>query len=299
MDNITKWRLEDKIKKYLINRVKNGASQEQIKIVDVDMTNPNIEVVINELCQLDYIKLIKGGSSEKIITKDFYDYIKKRMDGGEYQMNMTVININNKRLLNWKSTQVVQKINEEQIVIVEELHIKGKGHISLTKVIEKFKDKDIIDKRIVIRPINNDKYALVMGLKWLLLARELKKPLTCIIVDTSYTHRKLVKEIGLLGYYFKVPNNTEDILNLRDIHISKSFKNTKPQKYKINKYRNYFNEHKCLDKPVVVQKKNVDGKEYMLLTDGYIRYLIFKKKGIVNIPVRYAKESGNNAVKIS
>lgn len=215
-------------------------------------------------------------------------------------MNENIININNKRLSNWKATQVVQKINEDQIVIIESLHIKGIDRINLDKIIEKFKDKDIIDKKIVIRPINNnDRYALVMGLKWLLLARELKKSLTCIIVDTSYTHRKLVKEIGLLGYYFKVPNNTEDILNLRDIHISKSFKNTKPQKYKINKYRNYFNEHKCLDKPVVVQKKNVDGKEYMLLTDGYIRYLIFKKKGIVNIPVRYAKESGNNAVKIS
>ena len=205
-------------------------------------------------------------------------------------MNENVININNKRLSNWKATQVVQKINEDQIVIVEELHIKGKGHISLTKVIEKFKDKDIIDKKIVIRPINNDKYALVMGLKWLLLARELKKPLTCIIINSNYTHRKLVKEIGLLGYYFKVPNNTEDILNLRDISVPRIFKNSKPKEYKINKYKRYFKEHKCLDKPITVQKNSDNSKEYMLLTDGYIRYLIFKKKGIMNIPVRYKKE---------
>lgn len=214
-------------------------------------------------------------------------------------MNMMVTNINNKRLSNWKATQVIQKINEDQIVIVEKLHIKGEDRINLNKTIERFKDKNIIDKKIVIKSINNNKYALVMGLKWLLIARELKKPLTCIIVDASYTHRKLAKEIGLLGYYFKVPKHTEDILNLRDIRVPKFFKNSKPQKYKINKYKKYFEDHKCLDKPITIQKRDINGKEHILLTDGYIRYLIFKKKGIVNIPVKYKRESENNTTKVS
>ena len=214
-------------------------------------------------------------------------------------MNGNVTNINNKRLSNWKATQVVQKINEDQIVIVEELHIRGKDRINLNKTIERFKDKNIIDKKIVIKSINNNKYALVMGLKWLLIARELKKPLTCIIVDASYTHRKLIEEIGLLGYYFKVPKHTEDILNLRDIRVPRIFKKSKPKEYKINKYKRYFKEHKCLDKPITVQKNSDNGKKYILLTDGYIRYLIFKRKGIVNIPVRYAKESENNTTKVS
>ena len=205
-------------------------------------------------------------------------------------MNENVTNINNKRLSNWKATQVIQKINEDQIVIVEKLHIKGEDRINLNKTIERFKDKNIIDKKIVIKSINNNKYALVMGLK---------KPLTCIIVDASYTHRKLAKEIGLLGYYFKVPKHTEDILNLRDIRVPKFFKNSKPQKYKINKYKKYFEDHKCLDKPITIQKRDINGKEHILLTDGYIRYLIFKKKGIVNIPVKYKRESENNTTKVS
>ena len=128
-----------------------------------------------------------------------------------------------------------------------------------------------------------------MGLKWLMIAKELNKSINCIIVNDDYNYNKLIKEIGILGYYFKVPKETEDILKLKDITVPDIFRDSHPGKYKINQYTRYFNEHKCLDKPVLVKKGIVNGQEYIKLVDQYIRYLIFKQKGIKNIPVKYIK----------
>lgn len=205
-------------------------------------------------------------------------------------MNKIVAKVNNKRLQLWKESQSICVIDSNRIDIVENIHKKGIKCIKIDKYIDIYKGKEIINKCIIVKyNINNDKYELVMGLKWLMIAKGLNKSINCIVVNNEYNYNKLIKEIGILGYYFKVPQETEDILKLKDITIPDSFKNSHPHRYKINQYTKYFDKYKCLDKPVLVEKGIVNGQEYIKLVDQYIRYLIFKKKGIKNIPVKYVK----------
>ena len=206
-------------------------------------------------------------------------------------MNKLVAKVNNERLKKWKENQAeICVIDSNRIDIVEDVHKNGIRYIKIDKFINKFKDEEIINKSIIVKyNINTDRYELIMGLKWLLIAKELNKPINCIIIKDIYNSKKLKKEIGILGYYFKVPEGTDDVIKLEDIVVPNIFKDSHPRRYKINQYTRYFNEHKCLDKPVSVEKGIVNGQGYVKLVDQYIRYLIFKKKGIKNIPVKYVK----------
>lgn len=56
-------------------------------------------------------------------------------------------------------------------------------------------------------------------------------------------------------------------MRLSDIVIPKHMRETPPKESKMNKIRAFYREHKCVDKPVVVNQNN-------LLLDGYIRYLV-------------------------
>lgn len=207
-------------------------------------------------------------------------------------MNKIVAKVNNKRLQSWKESQSICIIDSNRIDIVENIHKRGieHNHVKIDKYIDIYKDKETIDKSIMVKyNINTNRYELIMGLKWLMIAKELNKSINCIVISNNYNYNKLIKEIGILGYYFKVPQETEDILKLKDITVSDSFANSHPGRYKINQYTKYFNEYRCLDKPISVEKGLVNGQEYIKLVDQYIRYLIFKKRGIKNIPVKYVK----------
>lgn len=205
-------------------------------------------------------------------------------------MNKIVTKVNDQRLKQWRKNQAVCVIDSNRTDIIEDVHKNGMKNIKIDKFIDKFKDEEIINKSIIVKyNIYKDRYELIMGLKWLLIAKELNKPINCIIVSDMYTHKKFKEEIGILGYYFKVPKETDDVIKLEDIVVPNIFKDSHPRRYKINQYTRYFNEHKCLDKPVSVEKGIVNGQEYVKLVDQYIRYLIFKKKGIKNIPIKYIK----------
>lgn len=211
-------------------------------------------------------------------------------------MNKIVSKVNNERLLKWKENQEIITLNPNQVIISEDIHIKAKG-IKFDKEIKKYQDKDLIDKRIVIRPIevnenNLDRqYTLVMGLKGLVVAKALNKSITCIVVDRDIDFKQFKSKIGMLGNYFKVPEGTENILNINDIEIPVDFLNSHPSKWKFEKYKKDYLKNKCLDKPITI-KKNSNNK--LELSDGYIRYLIFKKMSIKNIPVKYEREVISN-----
>ena len=59
---------------------------------------------------------------------------------------------------------------------------------------------------------------------------------------------------------------------LSDIIICEEFAESKPRKSKVDKVRKYYSEYGGVDKPIIVNKKNV-------LLDGYIRYLVLKENG--------------------
>lgn len=59
---------------------------------------------------------------------------------------------------------------------------------------------------------------------------------------------------------------------LSDIIITKRFLNCPPKEKKLNKIRRYYSEYGVIDKPIIINKKNV-------LIDGYIRYIVLKENG--------------------
>ena len=77
---------------------------------------------------------------------------------------------------------------------------------------------------------------------------------------------------------------------LSDIIISEPFASSKPRISKLTKVRNYYLEYGGIDKPIIVNQKNI-------LLDGYIRYLVLKENGamytkakVVNYIPRKRKE---------
>lgn len=65
-------------------------------------------------------------------------------------------------------------------------------------------------------------------------------------------------------------------IRLSEIIVPESFKNNKPSDEKMNKVRAYVDEHKKLDKPIVL-----DGN---MLTDNYVRYLVAVECGFKKVP---------------
>ena len=65
-------------------------------------------------------------------------------------------------------------------------------------------------------------------------------------------------------------------IKLENIIIPKSFEQSKPSQKKIDKVKEYVNEHGKLDKPIVL-----DGN---MLTDSYVRYLVAIECGFEKVP---------------
>lgn len=62
-------------------------------------------------------------------------------------------------------------------------------------------------------------------------------------------------------------------MKLSNIRISSNFANTTPRPEKMAECRNYWNENRTQDRPLVVNHHNY-------LIDGYIQYLVLKENGI-------------------
>lgn len=83
-------------------------------------------------------------------------------------------------------------------------------------------------------------------------------------------------------------NNTVTMVDISDILISKTFRNSPPRQEKINRSIEYYKKHGTLDEPLKLLDNN-------LLIDGYARYLAAKECGakilpcIVSEPYRFIR----------
>ena len=85
------------------------------------------------------------------------------------------------------------------------------------------------------------------------------------------------------------PPNTDEWLPLKIIVIPCRFLESTPQPYKIEKYCRRFIDFGYIDKPLTIHKKGFGDYSRYILTDGYIRYLICRLKGMEYVPVKYEK----------
>ena len=68
-----------------------------------------------------------------------------------------------------------------------------------------------------------------------------------------------------------------ETIKVSDVIIPEHFGTTTPRKEKIDSVRKYYVRHGTLDKPIVINDKNI-------LTDNYIRYLVAKENGLTEVP---------------
>jgi hypothetical protein len=194
--------------------------------------------------------------------------------------------LNTEKLTKWKDGQSTITLKPEDIIITEQVHMRAEK-ISFNSIMVKYLNKTEMDRIIVVRkPKHSDKYSLVMGVKWLMIAKLLNLSINCIVVKRGTTHKKLRSKLGLVDDNFKVPKGTESIYPISKVSVLKEFKDSKPRKEKYEKYEKHFTESGCIDKPItVVQNKN--DKNAVVVVDEYIRYLFLVKNGIKYIPVRF------------
>lgn len=199
-------------------------------------------------------------------------------------MDKLISKINNVKLSNWKNKRVSVVLDSSDIIITEPIHKSTKG-VDFNGIMYKYQHKDIIDNVIIVRPYNGE-YSLVMGIKWLIIAKLLNKPIECIIVGKNFKHKQLFERVGMIKDDYKYPIGTEDIIDIQSILIPKAFKRIKsrPARVKYEKYENYYKLNGVINKPISV--KVIDNK--IILTDQYVRYLILKTKGERHVPIKYA-----------
>lgn len=68
-------------------------------------------------------------------------------------------------------------------------------------------------------------------------------------------------------------------MQLKDIKIPQTFMNTQPSSTKLIDCANYYKKFGQLDKPITIDAN-------CTLVDGYVRYLVAKKMGLTEVPVK-------------
>lgn len=206
-----------------------------------------------------YLKLqkipVNYYKAERSEYKDFDDYISKHFSSDEIVM-----------------------INPNDIILEEEVHLKGIP-IFLRNV-EYYKSNPM-KRPLIIRPLDNGRYALVMGIIRYAIARLLNIGEVPAIIKNIY-HYELVQAMGIHDKNYdriKTPNGTQTLISIENITIPKEFLKHYVRKEKLNQEIKYFKEYGYLSEPVKVNNDNV-------LVDGYSRYIVAGKLGLKKVPVK-------------
>lgn len=205
-------------------------------------------------------------------------------------MNYKIKNYNKISLKKWIEKQnIVTIINSKDIILTEEIHLNAK-EIDLQKNLGKYVNKNVIDKIIIVKKIETNKYSLLLGLKSFLIAKALNKPVNAVILENGYTREQLIKELPLIDNSYKAPKDTESFCKIEDIIIPERFLKSTPHKVKVDYYKNFYKKSNCIDKSITVIKN----KGKYILVNGYIRYKVLKELNNDIVPIKFTKN--NNSI---
>lgn len=88
------------------------------------------------------------------------------------------------------------------------------------------------------------------------------------------------------GNKTKYPQDTEEVVNIKEIIVPAEFQRTRPRAEKIIEYTKRFEKNGMIDTAISVKKGLVFGVEKYILTDGYIRLIILRQNGIDDVPIK-------------
>jgi hypothetical protein len=199
-----------------------------------------------------------------------------------------LIQLNQAKFKSWTEGKTAEIIDQKYIDLTEKIHIESKP-ININKLLVMFQDKEFVNRTIVVKKYR-DRYSLVVGLRWLKVAKALNIPITCIVVGWKYNHQRFVKKIGLIensAEDIKVPEGTEFLYPVGKVKVTAFLRKHCPGEAKYKKKEEYYLKNKVIDKPITVIRNSQD-KNGVLVVDEYIRFLVLVNHGVKNIPVKFA-----------
>jgi hypothetical protein len=203
-------------------------------------------------------------------------------------MKKQLIQLNQAKFKSWTEGKTVEIIDQKYIVLTEKIHLCSKP-INIKKLLFLFKDQEFVNRTIIVKKYK-DRYSLVVGLKWLQIAKTLNIPITCIVIGEKYNHQRFVKKIGLIEGSLediKVPEGTDLLYPVGKVKLAAFLKKHCPNGAKYQKQEKYYLENQVVDKPITVIRNSFD-KNSVTVVDEYTRFLVLVKHGVKNIPVKFA-----------
>ncbi len=171
-------------------------------------------------------------------------------------------------------------VNVKDIVMTEKIHIHGvkRGGFKPEE------HENCTDLTIVVRPLQNGRYSLVIGWKELLLAQHRGvKSIPCL---TTRYYRSVFTQrcLGAASSNRKNAPVVESLtgsvmMKLDEIIIPERFKSTPPRREKVQSKIDYYKEHGRMPQPLKLTSEKK-------LWDGYATYLAAKELNLAKVPVR-------------
>lgn len=203
-------------------------------------------------------------------------------------MKNQIAQLNQAKFRSWTEGKTVEVIDQKYIELTEKIHIDSKP-INVSNLLIMFQDEEFVNRTIVVKKYK-DRYSLIVGLRWLKVAKALNIPITCIVVGWKYNHQRFVKKIGLIensAEDIKVPEGTEFLYPVGRVKIAAFLKKHCPNGAKYQKQEDFYLKNQVVDKPITVIRNGQD-KNGVVVVDEYIRFLVLVKHGVKNIPVKFA-----------
>lgn len=185
-------------------------------------------------------------------------------------------------LKNWYIDEPTINIRVKDIVLTEEIHLKTKNFVFHYNL-DDYKMNYFNFAPVVVRPIENNKYALVAGAARYFSAKIMDiEEIPAVIKDMTHdkfieNYTKQQKPVEQSKFENTQPEQKRnpsvsiEEIDMSLITVPSRFASTPPKVEKINEAIEYYNKHGEFDKPIVVKGPNYT------ITDGYKRYVAAKQ----------------------
>jgi hypothetical protein len=195
---------------------------------------------------------------------------------------------------NWDIDEPVINVSVRDIVLVEEIHLKTKNFV-FHHNLDEYKRNYINFSPVIVRPIENNKYALVAGASRYFSAKIMDiQEIPAVIKDMDHDkfieysaekHKTIEQKNSsdLQAKEVKKPTVSIEEIAMSSITVPENFASTPPRAEKVNEAIEYYKKHGEFDKPIVVK-----GDSYIVI-DGYKRYVAAKQLKLEKILAKVIK----------
>jgi ParB-like chromosome segregation protein Spo0J len=175
----------------------------------------------------------------------------------------------------------IHKIKLSDIILTETIHLTAK--CDLTEQIERIRalNLEYFDNPIIIKPIENAQFSLLLGYNRYTIAKALEHEYICAIIE-DVSRGKAKRLTGVKDRMEHSPEGTNGFLPIDKIVIPDDFKNTQPKQYKLDACREYYLKNKRFNKPIIIEND-------VHLVNGYTRYCIAVELGLKYVPVKFKR----------